>query len=52
LLTRLNRLTEAVPIEVISQAGAPAHTELVGILRKLAARPGQTGDSRVEQSKP
>ena len=40
LLTRLNRLTEANPIEVISERGSPAHTELVGILRQLAGRPG------------
>jgi hypothetical protein len=40
LLTRLNRLTEANPVEVISEPGSPAHTELVGILRQLAARPG------------
>lgn len=43
LLVRLNRLTEANPVEVISQQGSPAHTELVGILRKLAARPGDKG---------
>ena len=41
LLTRLNRLTEANAVEVISERGSPAHTELVGILRQLAARPGQ-----------
>ena len=41
LLTRLNRLTEANPVEVISERGSPAHTELVGILRQLAARPGE-----------
>ena len=40
LLTRLNRLTEANPVEVISERGSPAHMELVGILRQLAARPG------------
>jgi hypothetical protein len=38
LLTRLNRLTEANPVEVISERGSPAHTELVGILRQLATR--------------
>ena len=38
LLTRLNRLTEANPVEVISERGSPAHTELLGILRQLAAR--------------
>jgi hypothetical protein len=41
LLTRLNRLTEANPVEVISEKGSPAHTELVRILRELAARPGE-----------
>ena len=41
LLTRLNRLTEANPVEVISERGSPAHIELVGILRQLAARPGE-----------
>jgi len=40
LLVRLNRLTEANPVEVISEKGAPAHTELIAILRALAARPG------------
>jgi len=39
LLVRLNRLTEANPVDVISEQGSPAHTELVGILRQLAARP-------------
>jgi len=38
LLSRLNRLTEANPVEVISESGSPAHTELVGILRQLATR--------------
>ncbi len=41
LLTRLNRLTEANPVEVISEKGSAAHRELVGILRQLAARPGE-----------
>jgi len=49
LLTRLNRLTEAVPVEVISEKGSPAHTELVGILHELAARPGDKENSGVEQ---
>jgi hypothetical protein len=40
LLTRLNRLTEANSVETISERGSPAHTELVGILRQLAAGPG------------
>jgi len=39
LLTRLNRLTKENPVEVISEKGSPAHTELVSILRLLAARP-------------
>jgi hypothetical protein len=51
-LTRLNRLTQAVPVEVISAPGSPAHTELVGILRELAARPGDKEISKVEQGKP
>ena len=52
LLTRLNRLTQAVPVDVISEEGSPAHTELVGILRELAARPGAKGNSRAGQGKP
>ena len=52
LLVRLNRLTEANPVEVISEKGAPAHTELVEILRELAARPGEKGNSRVEEGNP
>src|SRR6476620_2720832 len=52
LLTRLNRLTTAVPVEVISEEGSPAHTELVWILRELAARPGEKENSRVEQRDP
>ena len=39
LLTRLNRLTEANPIESFSARGSPAHTELVDILRQLASPP-------------
>ena len=42
LLTRLNRLTAANPVEVISEQDSPAHTELVGILHQLAAGPVQT----------
>ena len=38
LLVRLNRLTRANPVEVISEKGSPAHEELVGILHQLAAR--------------
>ena len=49
LLTRLNRLTKAAPIEVIGKVGSPAHTELVGILRELAARPTAHGNSTVRQ---
>src|SRR5215467_7866283 len=50
LLTRLNRLTEANSVDVISQRGAPAHTELVAILRQLAARSGENNNSRVQQA--
>ena len=39
LLVHLNKLTEANSVETISERGAPAHAELVGILRELAARP-------------
>ena len=52
LLTRLNRLTEANSVEVIGEKGSPAHTELVGILRELAARPGENDNSRVAQANP
>jgi hypothetical protein len=38
MLVRLNRLTKANPIEVISQKGSPANIELTGILRELADR--------------
>ncbi len=38
LLTELNRLTKANPVEVISERGSPAHTELLAILRQLAER--------------
>jgi hypothetical protein len=41
LLTRLNRLTKAFPVEVIGDKDSPAHAELVGILQELAARPGE-----------
>jgi hypothetical protein len=37
LLTRLNRLTEANPIEAFSERGSPAHAELVEILHQLAS---------------
>jgi hypothetical protein len=39
LLTRLNRLTEANPIEAFSDRTSPLHTELVAILRELASPP-------------
>jgi hypothetical protein len=39
LLTRLNRLTEANPIEAFSDRTSPAHTELVAILHELASPP-------------
>jgi hypothetical protein len=39
LLTRLNRLTEANPIEAFSELGSPAHAELLRILHHLASRP-------------
>ena len=37
LLTRLNRLTEANPIESFSDRTSPVHAELVAILRELAS---------------
>jgi hypothetical protein len=37
LLTRLNRLTEATPIEAFSDRASPVHAELVAILRELAS---------------
>jgi len=39
LLTRLNRLTEANPIEAFSDRGSPVHAELVDILHALASPP-------------
>ena len=39
LLTRLNRLTEANPIEAFSDRTSPIHTELVAILHELASPP-------------
>jgi hypothetical protein len=39
LLTRLNRLTEANAIEVFSERGSGAHSELIAILRELASAP-------------
>ena len=52
LLTRLNQLTKAVPIDVIIEKGSTAHTELVGILSQLAARSGEKGNFRVKQGNP
>src|SRR4051812_15944700 len=40
LLTRLNRLTEANPIEAFSDRSSPVHAELVAILHELASPPG------------
>jgi hypothetical protein len=42
LLTRLNRLTEATPIEAFSERTSPAHAELVDILHQLASPPVAT----------
>ena len=39
LLTRLNRLTEANPIEAFSDRTTPVHKELVAILHELASPP-------------
>ncbi|MFL6820698.1 MAG: hypothetical protein ACJ8EF_22435 [Bradyrhizobium sp.] len=39
MLTRLNRLTEANPIETFSDRTSPVHTELVAILHELASPP-------------
>jgi hypothetical protein len=39
LLTRLNRLTEANPIEAFSDRTSPVHKELVDILHELASPP-------------
>jgi hypothetical protein len=38
MLVRLNRLTKANPVEVISEKGSAANVELVGILRQLSER--------------
>ncbi len=38
MLVRLNRLTQANPIDVIGEKGSAAHAELVEILRQLAER--------------
>jgi hypothetical protein len=42
LLTRLNRLTEATPIDAFSEPTSPAHAELVDILHQLASPPVAT----------
>ena len=42
LLTRLNRLTEATPIDAFSERTSPAHAELVEILNQLASPPVAT----------
>jgi hypothetical protein len=42
LLTRLNRLTEATPIDTFSEPTSPAHAELVEILHQLASPPVTT----------
>jgi len=47
LLTRLNRLTKANPVEVISEKGSPAHVELIEILHQLAARPVAGGQTNI-----
>ena len=39
LLTRLNRLAEANPIEAFSDRGSPAHAELIDILHQLTSPP-------------
>ncbi len=52
LLTRLNRLTEANSVEVISEKGSPALMALIGILHALAARPGENENPGVEQGNP
>ena len=39
LLTRLNRLTEANPIEAFSDRSSPAHAELIDILYRLSSPP-------------
>ena len=46
LLTRLNRLTQANPIEAFSERNSPAHAELLAILHQLASRtrPGPVQD--------
>jgi len=52
LLTRLNRLTEANPVEVISEKGSSANIELIGILHELAARRGENENPEVKQNNP
>ena len=52
LLTRLNRLTKANPVEVIDEKGSSANIELIGILRELAARSVENKNSGVKQASP
>jgi hypothetical protein len=47
LLVRLNRLTEATPIEAFSERTSQAHAELVDILHQLASPPVALGIPRV-----
>lgn len=49
LLTRLNRLTEANPIEAFSEASSPVHTELVSILHQLASPLVDVRDQRARK---
>lgn len=46
LLVRLNRLTEANPIEVFSERGSQAHSDLIDILNQLASPPMVSGLNR------
>jgi hypothetical protein len=46
LLVRLNRLTEANPIEAFSEPGSSAHSELINILHLLASPPVVPGLNR------
>jgi hypothetical protein len=50
LLTRLNRLTEANPVEVIGEKGSSANIELIGILRGLAGAVRREREFRSEAS--
>ena len=44
LLTRLNRLTKANPMEAFSERGSAAHAELVGLLHQLAGSRRAVGE--------